>query len=67
MLPPASPAVNTTRQKLLQQATSTFGAKAVAKELGTTEDVLAIWLNGKAAMPDNKLVRVVDMLDHKKP
>ena len=45
---------------------STFGAKAVAKELGTAEDVLAIWLNGKAVMPDNKLVRVVDMLDHKK-
>ena len=55
-----------TRIKLLEQAMGTFGAKVVAKELATTEETLRIWIDGFASMPNNKFLRLADLLDRNK-
>ena len=52
----------TTKQYLLRQAVRRFGLEAVAAELGVPLDSVDLWSRGLAAMPDYKVLAVINLL-----
>lgn len=53
----------TTRQELLRKAVKLIGQEELAAKLGVPTHLLDAWVNGKAAMPDRKLVQLANVLD----
>ena len=57
------PAVQTTRRELLRKAVKLIGQEELAEKLGVPTHLLEAWMNGKASMPDRKLVQLANVLD----
>jgi len=53
----------TTRQLLLELAAKGFGRTELARKLNVPVAVLDDWLSGHTAIPDAKLLALVDVLD----
>ena len=54
----------TTKQNLLQMAAARLGQAELAKRLNVPESLLQAWIGGHASMPDRKLLRLAELLDH---
>ena len=52
-----------TRQRLLELVVARLGWRRAAKRLEIDPDLLDEWLSGASRMPDDKLVRLVDLID----
>ena len=60
--------MQTTRQELLRKAVTLIGREELAVKLGVPAHLLDAWINGKASMPDRKLVGdMVDFISEKMP
>jgi len=55
--------MQTTRQELLRKAVTLIGREQLAVKLGVPAHLLEAWINGKASMPDRKLVQLAKVLD----
>ena len=55
--------MQTTRQDLLRKAVKLIGHDELAAKLGVPSHLLDAWINGKASMPDRKLVQLANVLD----
>lgn len=55
--------MQTTRQDLLRKAVTLIGREELAEKLGVPTHLLDAWIDGKASMPDRKLVQLANVLD----
>ena len=53
----------TTRQLLLELAVKGFGRTDLARRLNVPTAVLDAWLSGETALPDAKLLALIEILD----
>jgi hypothetical protein len=53
----------TSKLGLLAEAIRRVGLETVAAELRSPADLVQRWTRGQAAMPDRKVIPVVDLLD----
>ena len=55
--------LKTTRQRLLELMAARVGATQLAALLGVPCAILKDWMSGQAAMPDAKLVALINLID----
>jgi DNA-binding transcriptional regulator YiaG len=53
----------TTKQRLLREATQLLGQHELAARLKVAESLLEAWISGDATMPDGKLLILAGVLD----
>jgi hypothetical protein len=52
-----------TKRLILERAERIFGGRlALARALEATEHQVAFWIDGKLALPDDKLLKLADLL-----
>jgi hypothetical protein len=59
--------VDNTKQQMLRRAVRDVGRTQLADALGVPPPLLDAWVEGKASMPDGKLVLLSGILERRSP